>query len=106
VRTVVLRAPTGLRVELIERAGSRAQTFADPAGGTQTQGYGHWALEVDELNEAFALLSAPPGQPVSSPAPAVEPGARFAYRTVQSCSAGGGQRCGPADRLVTSRQVV
>jgi hypothetical protein len=33
--------PSGLRVELIERAGSRAQTFADPAGEARTQGYGH-----------------------------------------------------------------
>ena len=79
VRTVVLRAPGGLRVELIERAGCRPQTFADPLDAAQTQGYGHWALEVDDLDAAFALLSAAPGQPVSSPAPAVEPGARFAY---------------------------
>jgi hypothetical protein len=33
--------PSGLRVELIERAGSRAQAFADPAGEARTQGYGH-----------------------------------------------------------------
>jgi catechol 2,3-dioxygenase-like lactoylglutathione lyase family enzyme len=79
VRTVVLRAPNGLRVELIERAGSRAQTFADPLEAAQTQGYGHWALEVDDLDAAFALLSAAPGQPVSAPAPAVRPGDRFAY---------------------------
>src|SRR5260370_13910138 len=79
VRTVVLRAPSGLRVELIERAGSRAQTSADPLDAARTQGYGHWALEVDDLDAAFALLSAPPGQPVSSPGPAVQPGARFAY---------------------------
>jgi hypothetical protein len=92
-------ASNGLRVELIERAGARAQTFADPLDAAQTQGYGHRALEADDLDAAFALPSAAPGQPVSSPAPAVQPGARFAYRTVQSCSAGGGQRCGPADRL-------
>ncbi len=47
---------------------------------------GHWALEVDDLDAAFALLSAAPGQPVSSPASAAEPDARFAYRTIQSCS--------------------
>ena len=99
MRTAVLRARNGLRVELPERAGARAQTFADPLDAAQTQGYGHRALEGDDLDAAFALPSAAPGQPVSSPAPAVEPGARFAYRTVQSCSAGGGQRYGPADRL-------
>jgi catechol 2,3-dioxygenase-like lactoylglutathione lyase family enzyme len=79
VRTVVLRAPNGLRVELIERAGSHPQTFADPLDAAQTQGYGHWALEVDDLDAVFALLSAAPGQPVSTPSPAVQPGARFAY---------------------------
>src|SRR5260370_39725142 len=78
VRTVVLRAPSGLRVELIERAGSRAQTFADPLDAARTQGYGHWALEGDDLDAAFALLSAAPGQPVSSPAPAGAPGPRLA----------------------------
>jgi catechol 2,3-dioxygenase-like lactoylglutathione lyase family enzyme len=79
VRTVVLRARNGLRVELIERAGSRPQAFKDPLDAAQTQGYGHWALEVNDLDAAFALLSTPPGQPVSSPAPAVQPGDRFAY---------------------------
>src|SRR5438132_14422506 len=79
VRTVVLRARNGLRVELIERSGFRPQTFSDPLDAAQTQGYGHWALEVDDLDAAFAALSAAPGQAVSSPGPAVEPGARFAY---------------------------
>jgi catechol 2,3-dioxygenase-like lactoylglutathione lyase family enzyme len=79
VRTVVLRAANGLRIELIERSGSRVQTFADPLDAAQTQGYGHWALEVDDLDTAFALLSAAPGQAVSPPGPAVQPGARFAY---------------------------
>jgi catechol 2,3-dioxygenase-like lactoylglutathione lyase family enzyme len=79
VRTVVLRAGNGLQVELIERAGFRPQTFSDPLDAAQTQGYGHWAVEVEDLDAAFALLSAAPGQAVSPPAPAVQPGARFAY---------------------------
>jgi predicted enzyme related to lactoylglutathione lyase len=37
------------------------------------------ALEVEDLDAAFALLSAAPGQAVSPPGPAVQPGARFAY---------------------------
>ena len=69
MRTAVLRARNGLRVELPERAGARAQTFADPLDAAQTQGYGHRALEGDDLDAAFALPSAAPGQPVSSPAP-------------------------------------
>jgi hypothetical protein len=59
VRIVVLRAPTVAgRADRARR--SRAQTAADPLDAAQTQGYGHWALEVDDLDEAFALLSAAP----------------------------------------------
>jgi catechol 2,3-dioxygenase-like lactoylglutathione lyase family enzyme len=79
VRTVVLRAPNGLRVELIEREGSRAQTFSDPLEAALTQGFGHWALEVQDLDAVFGALSAAGAEPVSAPAPAVQPGARFAY---------------------------
>ena len=80
VRTVVLRAPNGLRVELIERSGSaRPQAFADPLDASRLQGYGHWALEVSHLDQVFAQLIEAGAQPVWPPAPAVEPGARFAY---------------------------
>jgi catechol 2,3-dioxygenase-like lactoylglutathione lyase family enzyme len=79
VRTVVLRAPNGLRVELIEREGSRAQSFSDPLQAALIQGFGHWALEVDDVDQAFAALSAAGAESVSPPAPAVQPGARFAY---------------------------
>jgi catechol 2,3-dioxygenase-like lactoylglutathione lyase family enzyme len=79
VRTVVLRAANGLRVELIEREGSTAHTFKDPLEAALTQGYGHWALEVEDLDQTFAALSALGAEPVSPPAPAVQPGARFAY---------------------------
>jgi len=79
VRTVVLRAANGLRIELIEREGSTAQTFHDPLEAALTQGYSHWALEVEDLDQTFAALSAVGAQPVSLPAPAVQPGARFAY---------------------------
>lgn len=61
MQTAVRHAPQRSAVELIERAGSRAQTFADPLDAAQTQGYGHWALEVDDLDAAFALPSAAPG---------------------------------------------
>jgi catechol 2,3-dioxygenase-like lactoylglutathione lyase family enzyme len=79
VRTVVLRAANGLRVELIEREGSRAHTFNDPLEAALTRGYGHWALEVEDLDQTFAALSALGAEPVWPPAPAVQPGARFAY---------------------------
>jgi hypothetical protein len=46
---------------------------------SRSQGYGHWALEIDDLDQAFAELLAAGAQSVSAPAPAVQPGARFAY---------------------------
>src|ERR1700732_224138 len=78
-RTVVLRAANGLRIELIEREGSTAQTFHDPLEAALTRGYGHWALEVEDLDQTVATLSAVGAEPVSAPAPPVRPGARFAY---------------------------
>jgi catechol 2,3-dioxygenase-like lactoylglutathione lyase family enzyme len=79
VRTVVLRAPNGLRVELIEREGSTGQTFRDPLETALSQGYGHWALEVEDLDQTFSAVSTAGAQWVSPPAPALQPGARFAF---------------------------
>ncbi len=79
VRTVILSSDTGLKLELIERGGSRPQAFADPFDGAGTQGYFHWALYVDDLEAAFTrMLDAGAGE-VSPPAPAARAGARFAY---------------------------
>jgi catechol 2,3-dioxygenase-like lactoylglutathione lyase family enzyme len=42
VRTAVLQSPGGVRVELIERAGSaRAQAFGDALDTVRARGYGH-----------------------------------------------------------------
>jgi catechol 2,3-dioxygenase-like lactoylglutathione lyase family enzyme len=80
VRTVILQHPNGTRIELIERKGStRARAFSDPLDATSAQGYGHWALEVNDLDKVFAALSTGGGAAVWPPAPAVRPGARFAY---------------------------
>ena len=80
VRTVVLRSPSGVCLELIERAGaSRPRGFADPLDASSSLGYGHWALTVQDLDEAFATITSAGGEAVWPPAPAVQPGARFAY---------------------------
>jgi catechol 2,3-dioxygenase-like lactoylglutathione lyase family enzyme len=53
---------------------------AEPgADASRSQGYSHWALEVEDLDQTFAALSGVGAEPVSPPAPAVQPGARFAY---------------------------
>lgn len=80
VRTVVLRSPSGVCLELIERAGSvRDRTFTDPLDAAGSLGYGHWAVSVRDLDDAFASITAAGGTAVWPPAPAVQPGARFAY---------------------------
>jgi catechol 2,3-dioxygenase-like lactoylglutathione lyase family enzyme len=80
VRTVVLRSPGGVCLELIERAGSvRDREFADPLDASSSLGFGHWAVSVDDLDEAFAAITAAGGTAVWPPAAAVQPGARFAY---------------------------
>jgi catechol 2,3-dioxygenase-like lactoylglutathione lyase family enzyme len=80
VRTAVLQTPNGTRVELIEHAEStRDKTYADPLETTRAQGYGHWALEVGDLDATFTHLTANGAEPIWPPADAVAPGARFAY---------------------------
>ncbi|WP_406637601.1 VOC family protein [Amycolatopsis sp. WGS_07] len=80
VRTAVVQTAGGVRLELIERAGStRPATFDDPMDALRAQGYGHWAVEVDDLDAAYARLTGAGAQPVWPPADAVQPGARFAY---------------------------
>ncbi|MFB6720686.1 VOC family protein [Kribbella sp. NPDC056345] len=79
IRTVILRSPDGLKIELVERAGSATQEYADAFDGAGTQGYFHWAVYVDRLDEIYAKMLSAGAAEVSAPAPAVRAGARFAY---------------------------
>ena len=53
--------------------------FGDPLDTLRGQGYGHWALAVDDLDAAFTRLTGSGAEAVWPPADAVQPGARFAY---------------------------
>jgi catechol 2,3-dioxygenase-like lactoylglutathione lyase family enzyme len=80
VRTAVLQAAPGVRIELIERGGSgRTGEYSDPLDMTRSQGYGHWAVDVEDLAAAFAWLLEAGATEVWPPADAVAPSARFAY---------------------------
>jgi catechol 2,3-dioxygenase-like lactoylglutathione lyase family enzyme len=80
VRTVVLQSDSGVRLELIERAGAdRPRAFTDPLNAAATLGFGHWALSVRDLDAAFAAITTSGGTAVWPPAPAVQPDTRFAY---------------------------
>jgi catechol 2,3-dioxygenase-like lactoylglutathione lyase family enzyme len=79
IRTVILRSATGLKLELIERAGSATQEFSDAYDGASTQGFFHWALRVDDLEASFSGLVESGARVVSPPADGMRAGVRFAY---------------------------
>lgn len=80
IRTAVLQAAPGIRIEMIERGGSwRTGKYSDPLDMRRSQGYGHWAVDVDDLDAAFAWLLYAGATQVWPPADAVAPGARYAY---------------------------
>jgi glyoxylase I family protein len=80
VRTVVLSDAADLRVEFVERPGSIPVAPADPFAATAAQTFTHLALEVSDLDAAFARLTGECGAiTVSSPAPGVTEGMRYAY---------------------------
>ena len=79
VRIAVLSGPTGLQIELIERLGSTPQNFTDVYDAAGTQGYFHLALRVIDLDATFAEVLSSGATAVSAPAPALQPGLRFAY---------------------------
>ncbi|WP_328459435.1 VOC family protein [Streptomyces sp. NBC_00448] len=80
VRTAVLSDGRGLRVELIERSGSRPVSHPDPMAAAADRTFGHLALQVPDLDAAFAHLTGDCGaRTVSPPAPGATAGMRYAY---------------------------
>jgi glyoxylase I family protein len=80
VRTAVLSDGAGLRVEFVQRPGSSPASHTDPFAATAVQTFTHLALHVPDLDAAFARLTVDCGAaPVSSPAPGVTEGMRYAY---------------------------
>jgi glyoxylase I family protein len=80
VRTVVLSDTAGLRVELVERSGSRTVSHTDAFAATAAQTFTHLALQVLDLDGAFARMTQDCGATaVSRPAPGASAGMRYAY---------------------------
>ena len=80
VRGAMLQAPGGARVELFGVEGSaEGLAWADPVAALRRRGFGHVALEVSDLDEAFAAAVQAGGAAVWDPRQAPEPGRRMAF---------------------------
>ena len=70
----------GYRVELLHRPGSSpGLRAANPAEAALTEGFGHLAFAVADLDEAHARLLGLGAREVMAPQPAPEPGVRMSF---------------------------
>jgi len=77
---VMLRSEDGCRIELLHRAGSQPGMQAQsPVEAALTRGYGHFALDVPDVDRAYAALVGHGASDRMSPRPSPEPGVRMAY---------------------------
>jgi lactoylglutathione lyase len=80
IRGVMLRHPSGCRLELFERPESTPGIQGrDPIPALAVRGYGHIALATRDIDALFAHLVATGATAVKNPAPSPEPGVRFAF---------------------------
>jgi catechol 2,3-dioxygenase-like lactoylglutathione lyase family enzyme len=80
IRGVMLRLPSGGRLELFERPGSNGGLRADsPLDALATRGFGHVALDTGDIEGAYALAVEAGAVERVSPRPSPEPGVRFAF---------------------------
>jgi lactoylglutathione lyase len=79
-RGVMLRSMEGWRIELLHRPGSvPGLQAANPVEAALTQGFGHVALDVPDVDTAYDALLAAGATDRMSPRPSPEPGVRMAY---------------------------
>ena len=80
IRGLMMRLPTGGRLELFERPGAApGMTPVSPIEALATRGYGHFAVSTADIETTFkdALLAGAAER--VSPRPSPEPGVRFAF---------------------------
>jgi lactoylglutathione lyase len=79
-RGAMLRSPDGWRLELLHRPGGLPGMRAgSPVEAALTHGFGHVALDVADVDSAYAGLIAVGATDRMSPRPSPEPGVRMAY---------------------------
>ena len=70
----------GDRLELLHRPGTASgPKAADPAGAALSQGFGHIAFDVADLDATFERVVTLGARPVLTPRPSPEPGVRMAF---------------------------
>ena len=79
-RGVMLLSADGHRIELLHRTGSLpGLQAANPVEAALTQGFGHIAFDVPDVDAAYDALLAVGATDRMSPRPSPEPGVRMAY---------------------------
>lgn len=77
---MLIHPERGDRLELLHRPGSDAGLrAADPSEAVLTEGFGHVAFDVVDVDEQFERLVALGARPVMTPRPAPEPDVRMAF---------------------------
>ncbi len=80
LRGAMMVNPAGLRIELLERGGSvDGGRASNPNDALLTRGWGHLALEVDDLDGTYRGLVAAGASGVWEPRQSPEPGVRMAF---------------------------
>jgi catechol 2,3-dioxygenase-like lactoylglutathione lyase family enzyme len=77
---VMLSSPGGWRIELLHRTGQVAGLRAEsPVDAARIRGYGHFALDVADVDQTYETLISAGAADRMSPRPSPEPGVRMAY---------------------------
>ncbi|MGA9856538.1 MAG: VOC family protein [Solirubrobacteraceae bacterium] len=80
VAGVMLRHPSGFRLELLRHAASHPGIQATtPIEALATRGYGHFALAAPDIDPVFTRAVAAGARALREPGPSPEPGVRFAF---------------------------
>lgn len=80
IRGVMLLHPSGARLELFERRGSRPGIQGStPIEALATRGYGHVALSAPNIDLVFQQALGAGASTVVPPSPSPEPGVRLAF---------------------------
>jgi len=80
LRAIVLVDAEGFRLELLHREGSAACHGPESVGESLLRhGFGHLALRVDDVHEAYSRLLDLRAEPVMPPGPGSQPGMVIAF---------------------------